>query len=378
MKTTTLLILAGILLAGKLTTHGQTDYSVTLAPTNTVADGTSGEEVYVRWEAPVGTYTLADFINFYRILTNGGQELIWFKQITGRLGDSQYVFTSPGEYKVSYMHFSFFRYYEKASARISVFPTTSRVTNALNYPPRSGPIIAFGDSLTEGVGSTQSNLVDWLEAYTGYDIINAGISGDTTGDALLRITNSVLAHNPSIVLILLCGNDILQGLPVSQTFSNLHTIVSLVQSNGAVALVVGIYNGFLEDSYREEFHELYTSTRSVFVPDIFSGILENPFTTIGGTHPNDEGYRRMALRIAPVLAEIIGPKPKLAIRREESGVAIEWFANTNRVYELLFSREVNAPMNSWNIIRTVEGANDRVTISVTTENSQGFFVVRRR
>ena len=375
MKTTATLaltILITTLAAGKL--NAQNGYSVTLNPTNPVADGTSGEEVYVTWRAAPGVGTIADIVNFYRLLPNGAWDLIWFKQDLLRFNDSQYIFEWPGEYKVSYMHFYFFWYYEMAHTRITVLPTTSTITNAVNYPPRGGTIVFFGDSLTEGVGSTQSNLVDWLEAYAGYSIVNAGVSGDTTEDALLRITNSVLAHNPNIVLILLCGNDILQGLPISQTFSNLQKIVSLVQSNGALTLVMGIYNGVLEDTYREEFHELYTSTRSVFIPDILDGIA-NPFTT-AGTHPNDEGYRRMALRIAPVLSSIM--LPKLTIRQQGSQVALEWFGLTNATYDILFSENISTPRNTWSTNGTVRGAETNALITIPTGSSQSFFTLKIR
>ncbi len=374
MKTTVFLALLGICCTGTFA-YSQTGYSVTLEPTRTVADGTSGEEVYVRWETPLGAITLADFLTFYRLNTNGLYDLIWFKQEILRGGDSQFIFKDPGEYKVAYLHFSFFHYFEMASAHISVFPTVSLVTNALHYPPRGNTIVAFGDSLIQGVGATQSNLVDWLEAYTGYEIVRAGVSGETTEDALLRLDRDVVSRRPDAVIILLGGNDLLQQMPVSQTFSNLHTIVAAAQNAGAVTLVLGIYGGILEDRYREEFHELYTSTRSAFVPDILADIIASPFT-IGGTHPNDEGYRRMALRIASVLARIM--KPKLAIRRPGTGAAIEWFACTNTVYDLLSAPRIDAPLDRWSIVQTIDGGNDRVTIPVATENRQEFFSVETR
>ncbi|OHA18574.1 MAG: hypothetical protein A2664_02965 [Candidatus Taylorbacteria bacterium RIFCSPHIGHO2_01_FULL_46_22b] len=370
------LIVAGIFLGRNLLLAQMfPGYTISVTPTNTVADGVGGEETYVQWEAPFGAITLADFIRFYLLPEGGGQELIWFKQEILRADNSQYAFTGPGEYKVLYAHFSFFQYYETASTHVSVRPTTSLVQNARNYPPKQGPIVAFGDSLTEGVGSTHSNLVSWLEAYTGYSIINAGVSGDTTGDALLRIEHSVLAHNPSLVIVFLGGNDLLNQLPSSQTFSNLHQIVARIQNQGAVALVIGIYNGLLADRYREEFHELYTSTRSVFVPDILQGILGNPFT-IGGTHPNDEGYRRMALRIAPLVRKIMGTM--LTIQRSGNLMSVEWFGNTNTVYDLLFSDQLTTSISSWNVLNTSTGANALISIPIVTTNSPRYFGVRVR
>lgn len=375
MKTIKLTV-AGIFLAGNILAQTFPGYTISVTPTNTVADGVGGEQTYVRWEAPFGTITLADFIGFYRLREGGGHDLVWYKQEILRADDSQYAFTAPREYKVLYAHFSFFQYYETASARISVRPTLSLVPEARNYPPKLGPIVAFGDSLIQGAGATRSNLVDWLEAYTGHPIINAGVSGDTADEALLRITNNVLAHNPSLVIILLGGNDILDQVPVSQTFSNLHQIVSLVQNQGAVTLVIGLFNGQLADRYREEFHELYTSTRSVFVPHILKNIADDPFLLGDLVHPNDEGYRRMALRIAPLVREIM--RTILTIRRDGNLVSIEWLGRTNITYDLLFSEQPASPLSGWNIINTKTGANAIISLPVAATNSSGFFAVRTR
>ncbi len=366
----------GIFFVGNLLAQPFPGFTISATPTNTVADGKGGEETYVQWEAPFGTITLADFIGFYSLPPGGGQNLIWFKQEILRAGDSQYAFTEPGEYKVLYAHFSFFQYYETASTYVSVQPTLSLVPKARNYPPKRGPIVAFGDSLTQGVGATQSNMVDWLESFTGYPIINAGVSGNDSGEALLRITNSVLAHNPSLVIIFLGGVDMLDQLPVAQTFSNLHKIVNLVQSQGAVALIIGIYNGLLADRYREEFHELYLSTHSVFVPDILKDIPENPFLIGNLLHPNDEGYRRMALRVAPLIREIMGIK--LVIRRSGNLMFAEWFGRANTTYDILFSQQVRAPLTNWGIIDTSLGSNSMISVRVVATNSQGFFAVRAR
>lgn len=376
MKLKLTALITGIFLSGNLPAQTFPGYTIGATPANTVADGVGGEEVYVQWEAPFGTITLADFIGFYRLLPSGGQDLIWFKQEILRAGDSQYDFTEPGEYKILYAHFSYFAYYETASTRVSVRPTLALVPKARNYPPKGGPIIAFGDSLTQGVGATRSNLVDWLEAFTGYPIINAGVSGDSTGEALLRLTNGVLAYNPSLVIIMLGGVDILDQAPVSQTFSNLHRIVNLVQNQGAVALVVGIYDGLLADRYREEFHELYTSTHSVFVPDILKDIPENPFLIGNNLHPNDEGYRRMALRIAPLVKRIMGMM--IAIKKTGDQVTVEWFGRANTIYNLLFSRQLNTSLNGWSAVSTNVGADAIISFPVAATNSPGFFAVRAR
>jgi hypothetical protein len=87
--------------------------------------------------------------------------------------------------------------------------------------PSSITVIAFGDSITFGVGTTGSNnYVSRLSARTGVPIENAGRPGDTTADALGRLDGSVLSRDPDIVIAFLGGNDILQGVPVSERIGN--------------------------------------------------------------------------------------------------------------------------------------------------------------
>ena len=75
-----------------------------------------------------------------------------------------------------------------------------------NYPPKNQTIVAFGDSLVEGVGATPGNdFVSLVERTLRVDIINKGKSGDTTAHGLARI-DEVLVEDPGIVILLLGGN----------------------------------------------------------------------------------------------------------------------------------------------------------------------------
>src|SRR5688500_19342598 len=72
--------------------------------------------------------------------------------------------------------------------------------------PSAVTVVAFGDSITVGVGTTGDNdFVSRLSNRTGVAIINAGRSGDTTGSALARIDSAVLSRGADIVIVLLGG-----------------------------------------------------------------------------------------------------------------------------------------------------------------------------
>ena len=76
-------------------------------------------------------------------------------------------------------------------------------------PPQAGQtIICFGDSLTEGVGAESGeDYPSVLSRELGLPVINAGQRGDTTAEALARISDAVLSKNPRLVIVLLGGND---------------------------------------------------------------------------------------------------------------------------------------------------------------------------
>ena len=80
--------------------------------------------------------------------------------------------------------------------------------NITNYPSRGTDIIAFGDSLVEGMGSSGGNdFVSLLSKKIDQPIINLGHSGDTTEDGVKRI-GELDKYNPKIVILLLGGNDL--------------------------------------------------------------------------------------------------------------------------------------------------------------------------
>ncbi len=90
-----------------------------------------------------------------------------------------------------------------------------------NYPSNGTDIVAFGDSLIQGVGasSVDKNLVSILSRRIGKPIINLGVSGNTTADGLNRL-DQLDKYKPKVVILLLGGNDYLRKVPKETTFNN--------------------------------------------------------------------------------------------------------------------------------------------------------------
>ena len=81
------------------------------------------------------------------------------------------------------------------------------------------PIVAFGDSLVEGIGASNAN--DWVSILSdryACPILNKGKKEDTTRSAQARLDRDVLRHDPSLVILLLGGNDIICRIPKKETF----------------------------------------------------------------------------------------------------------------------------------------------------------------
>lgn len=166
-----------------------------------------------------------------------------------------------------------------------------------NYPPKNHTIVAFGDSLVEGVGATSGNdFPSLVGGLAGVPIINEGKSGDTTEAGLLRI-QTVLDKEPGIVILLLGGNDVLRRIPKEQTFKNLSSIIEQLQGHGAVVILLGVKGGLLGDGYEEDYLKLSEKYHTLYVSNVLSGLITRPEYMYDSIHPNDKGYAIIAERV---------------------------------------------------------------------------------
>lgn len=169
-----------------------------------------------------------------------------------------------------------------------------------NDPPSGTNIIAFGDSLTKlppDVG--EKTYPEILSAMIGQPILNAGVPGNTTRQALARLDRDVLDQDPRVVIVLLGGNDFLkEGRPVDEIVGTIREVVQRIQERGALVVLVGLERpGPFSGGYTEKFQALAKETGAVFVPDVLDGVLTNPALKLDAIHPNSAGARVMAERI---------------------------------------------------------------------------------
>lgn len=184
-------------------------------------------------------------------------------------------------------------------------------------PERSLPkIVAFGDSLTAGLGlpaseSYPSLLQKMLDAdgYQ-YEIVNAGVSGDTTAGGLRRI-DWALEGDVRFLILALGANDLLRGQPVKEMKNNLGQIIERARGRKIEVVLAGMYAPTNTGSeYRREVEQAFQSLASehkvIFIPfflDRVAGVesLNQP----DGIHPNAEGARIVAETIYKELRPLL-------------------------------------------------------------------------
>ncbi len=174
-------------------------------------------------------------------------------------------------------------------------------SDAQSCAARMPRIVAFGDSLVTGYGApTGADAFSVLGERIGVPIENAGVSGDTSAQALARIED-VVARNPDIVIILVGGNDALQRVPVAETERNLAAIIKRMKEAGAKPILVGVLGGYGSDPFAPMFSRLSERYDVPLVPNVLSGLIGSRSYMSDAIHPNAAGYARIAELIEPTL-----------------------------------------------------------------------------
>ena len=169
-------------------------------------------------------------------------------------------------------------------------------------PQESRPVIlAFGDSLTAGLGvqpgaAYPARLQRKLDTLgSKYRVVNMGISGDTTAGGRARM-KSALQQKPSIVILELGANDGLRGLPVSQMQINLEQMIQDFQKAGAKVVLAGMtlprnYGDAYVKSFEDVFRGLAKKYDLPLIPFFLEGVAGDPKYTLPDLiHPNADGY----------------------------------------------------------------------------------------
>lgn len=177
-------------------------------------------------------------------------------------------------------------------------------------------VLAFGDSLTSGLGvpADQTYPAQLAARLTreGYDyrVVNAGVSGDTTAGGLRRV-DWALRLRPEVVIVELGVNDALRGQKLASVRENLEQIVARFQASGVRVLIAGMRlppnygNPYAADFYRV-YREVARARDAPLMPFFLDGVGAIPrLNQPDGIHPTAEGYAIVVDRLWPYLVPLL-------------------------------------------------------------------------
>jgi len=205
---------------------------------------------------------------------------------------------------------------------VSVFlsSTVFQPSIALAEPtasPKTGVILAFGDSLTAGLGlpvdQAYPAILERRLQDTGfrYQVINSGVSGETTAGGLRRLDWVLKRHQPDIVILELGANDGLRGLNLQQMKKNLSRIIERFQKEDITVILAGMkippnYGRSYTGAFENTFTSLADDYKLTLIPFFLEGVAANPtLNQRDGLHPTAKGYEVVIDKIFPIVESVI-------------------------------------------------------------------------
>lgn len=178
-------------------------------------------------------------------------------------------------------------------------------------------IVAFGDSLTAGFGLAEKESYPYLLQQKlkadnfDYEVINAGVSGETSLGGLERIDWVLEQENVQILILELGANDLLRGLPVAKMKQNLAQIIKKAQAKNVTVLLCGMLAPpTMGEQYRREYVNAFPDLADEYKVDFLPFLLENvalnkELNQGDGIHPNARGEIIMTENVYKALKPLL-------------------------------------------------------------------------
>lgn len=175
--------------------------------------------------------------------------------------------------------------------------------------PEGATVLAFGDSITHGTGADGAPAFPaLLAARTGWNVINAGVPGDTAQAARDRIGPLLNQHNPALVIVELGGNDFLRQRNPDQVEADLEAIIAAIRERDLPVVLIAVPRlsllratvGALTDA--DLYAQLGERDRVLPVPDLLSEVLSDEALRADRIHPNGAGHEVLAEGLYTALA----------------------------------------------------------------------------
>jgi acyl-CoA thioesterase I len=175
--------------------------------------------------------------------------------------------------------------------------------------PAGATVLALGDSLTHGTGARAEQA--WpaeLARRTPWQVVNAGVPGDTAAQALQRLPALLSAHQPALVIVSIGGNDFLRHVEESRTRADIHRQCTLALEAGAQVLLVAVPRPTLAAAVTRSLddHPLYAEIAAELRLPLhrqgWSQVLSDTRLRADRIHANAAGYLRFTEGLLQTLA----------------------------------------------------------------------------
>jgi acyl-CoA thioesterase I len=170
--------------------------------------------------------------------------------------------------------------------------------------PRGATVLALGDSITFGTGAApDSSYPTVLQRLSGWTVVNAGVPGDVSAQALLRLPALLEEYKPSLVLVSIGGNDMLRRLADSDTRANIRSICQQALASGAQVLLIAIPRPTLSAAVTGSLtdHTMYAELADALQVPLqrqgWSEVLSDERLRSDSLHANAQGYAQFAYSV---------------------------------------------------------------------------------
>jgi len=173
--------------------------------------------------------------------------------------------------------------------------------------PAGATVLALGDSLTSGVGASADTAYPAvLQRLTGWKVVNGGVSGDTSAQALARLPGLLQQHQPALVIVSIGGNDFLRRQSSATTRTNVQRICADARASGAQVLLVAVPElSLMAAAGRLSDHALYEEVAGELKIPLhskgWSGVLAQDRLRSDQIHANAAGYEQFAQGLVETL-----------------------------------------------------------------------------
>ena len=173
---------------------------------------------------------------------------------------------------------------------------------ALPKLPQDATILAFGDSLTFGTGAREDESYPaQLSTMIGRKVVRAGVPGEVSGAGLERLPGALDEHAPRMLILCHGGNDFLQKLPKEKAAENLRAMIRMAKARGVDVVLLGTPEPGFAIAPPPFYAEIAKEFGIPYEGDAIGKVLSDRTLKSDLVHPNAQGYRRIAERVAELL-----------------------------------------------------------------------------